>query len=270
MIFISMDSQDLIKGTAQYQIRYNSSSPESSSASSPNLRVREQLNFLGSLRNPDIWASSRERARLMETLRNVHGWGSFGSQRQANRGNPPRGENEHFRSEELERRPLGIFRAPSRSENRYSPQPGPAVEPSVNLENCDWPDVELPSNSADGNGFIPPPFIVTTETDIESSDGEEAPSAAVMADRLRRDSRWMADTDEEDDDLGNTNIFWHAHHESRFGGTGYLRASQRNTPSRIGPKETTSDDTDSLLAPHARFFIEKNKSRISIKFDPPV
>ena len=57
--------------------------------------------------------------------------------------------------------------------------------------------------------------------------------------------------------------------------TYYRRGSRRTEPSRIeivGPADVSGDSGASMevLPPHARFFIEKTRSVVSVKFDPAV
>lgn len=147
-----------------------------------------------------------------------------------------------------------------RSRNRDESESAATTLP--NLENCDWPPP-------------PPPFTVTTETDDESDAGEDESSAAVLADRSRRDARWPPESDSDDDgddELAALNSFWEARGDYRaLAGPGYARAVRRSTPSRIEPRETrAAAAAASAVAPHARFFIAKNKSKITVRFDPPV
>src|SRR5437870_1281995 len=67
MIFVSMSSDDLLSGTAGYQIEYTAPSPRNSSNSSSSSHEEEQLSLAESLTDPDIWAASRlGRAEAME------------------------------------------------------------------------------------------------------------------------------------------------------------------------------------------------------------
>ena len=57
--------------------------------------------------------------------------------------------------------------------------------------------------------------------------------------------------------------------------TYYRRSSRRTEPSKIeivGPADAGGDKRPSkeVLAPHARFFIEKTRSVVSVRFDPAV
>ena len=252
MIFVSMSSEDLITGTSGYKIEYSSQSPRHSSNSSPISREEEQLSLAESLTDPDVWAASRlgREEALQEEIERM----------------------------DMQNRALRFARmiqARRRVHDMYMlGEPGRGAPSSTNAnanvsENCDWPLTESNPAAVGVSAPTPPPFIVTTESDGESSGEDEQPSAAIMADRLRRDGRWRPESDDEEEDLIRMNAFWDARNEPRFGGAGYLRAARRSSPSRIEPKDS-SPETEGLITPNARFFIAKHKNKITVKFDPPV
>ncbi|OCL14771.1 hypothetical protein AOQ84DRAFT_280359 [Glonium stellatum] len=254
MIFVSMSSEDLITGTSGYKIEYSSQSPRHSphSPNSPISREDEQLSLTESLTDPEVWAASRlgREEALQEEIDRM----------------------------EMQSRALRFARmiqARRRVHDMYMlGEPGHEPPSSTNAnanasENCDWPLTEPYPTAVGVSAPTPPPFTVTTESDSESSGEDEQPSAAVVADRLRRDSRWRQDSDDEDEDLMGMNAFWDARNEPRFGGAGYLRAARRSSPSRIEPRDS-SPDAEGLITPNARFFIAKHKNKITVKFDPPV
>ncbi|KKY20605.1 putative regulator of chromosome condensationlike protein [Diplodia seriata] len=74
----------------------------------------------------------------------------------------------------------------------------------------------------------------------------------------------QSEEDDYEDEMRNVNHLW-----DRRTGPGIIRSARRNTPSKIEPEETAVVDGD-VLAPHARFFMQKSKSKITIRFDPPV
>jgi hypothetical protein len=251
MIFVSMSSDDLLSGTAGYQIDYTNQSAHQSSNSSTSSQDEEELSFAESLTDPAVWASSRlGRAEAVENEREF-------LDMQAQR----------IRWQRSRRRLRDqLWQESSRPDPPRHESPSNAT---INMtENCDWPVADSIHNSAVGvSAPTPPPFTVTTESDGSSSDEDEQPSAAVLRDRLRRESQWRLDTDDEDDDA-RLNGLWEGR-DGRFGGSGYLRAARRSTPSRIEPKDA-SPEADGLIPPHARFFIAKHKNKITVKFDPPV
>lgn len=115
-------------------------------------------------------------------------------------------------------------------------------------------------------------FNVNTTCDEPTSDEEEPSSPATLADLYRRD-RLPPPYDssaDDDDDEGFDRAMARA---GRMGAPSSIRRSRRKAePSRIEvlrPRNDAIKDKD-ILAPHAQFFIENDRSIVSIKFDPPV
>lgn len=115
-------------------------------------------------------------------------------------------------------------------------------------------------------------FNVSTTCDDPSSDEEEPSSPATLADLYRRD-RLPPPYDssaEDDDDDGLERAMRRA---GRIGAPSSHRRSRRKAePSRIEVAWPSTDvaKAKDILAPHAKFFIERERSVVSIKFDPPV
>jgi hypothetical protein len=146
-------------------------------------------------------------------------------------------------------------------------------------ENCDHTTEEHYTILRRVSAPTPPPFTVTTASEEEESDSnEETPSAAIMADLLRRESRWRAETDDEDDEIVprfgglrrapaldySTYGEWR---ERRQRNLEPIRTTRIDAPNRIHTPEPPPE-ADNTILPHARFFIAKNKSKITIKFHP--
>ena len=130
--------------------------------------------------------------------------------------------------------------------------------------------------------FPPNPvsFTVTTDCDDHSGEEEEESSAAILADRLHRDhlhQTYESSSEETEDGVLNhwvsSSTFAMGLHPSQ------RRSRRRANPSRIEIAEPQSDENQDehdsksnadVLAPHARFFIDMQRSQVSIKFDPPV
>lgn len=254
MIFVSMSSDDLLQGTSGYQIDYNNQSPHHSSNTSTSSQDEEELSFAESLTDPAVWAGSRQ-----------------GRAEAADGGRDPLGSQAHRRGWQRSRRRL---RDQLMQEGSRPPLPRPEPTPSATAnmaDDCIWPVADSTHRAAGVSAPTPPPYTVTTESDGGSSDEDEQPSPAILRDRLLRDSQWHLDTDDEDDAL-RLDPTWGGRLDRdsiRFGGSGYIRATRRSTPSRIEPKDA-SPEGDGLIAPHARFFIAKHKNKITVKFDPPV
>ncbi|KAF2012771.1 hypothetical protein BU24DRAFT_319395, partial [Aaosphaeria arxii CBS 175.79] len=254
LIFVAMSSDDLISGTSRYQIEYEAASSRASPA--PSSHQDQQLSFREAIEDPYIWENSRH--SLQEAM-----------------------------EEQIERLRLRGRRAPSgtleanrarrRRERRSLGQEDQEMYP----DNCDYP----PEDFGPGPGIsapTPPPFTITTESDEEESDSTpEQPSPAIMADRLRRESRWRAESDESEDDLlyrfPPPRRSYALEIQEQMGerrrrpdrALEPLRATRLRTPSRIEPKETHIA-SEGLISPSARFFIAKHKNKITIKFHPAV
>lgn len=140
--------------------------------------------------------------------------------------------------------------------------------------------------------YAEPQFRVTTEQDGNPdgrlNDDEEFPSGNDV-DLLDsgEDSELFCPVDEDDSDGGDTVEFNSrgrldsrrngGHRNSLYG----LGSNQRlDSPSLIEPPRSSAGATvgvsgdmngiSNIMKPHARFFIEREKSMVSINFDPPV
>lgn len=117
-------------------------------------------------------------------------------------------------------------------------------------------------------------FTVTTTCDTPSSDEEEPSSAATLADLYRRDHLPPAYdmSSDEETEYG----FERAMRRARQMGItsnhhGHRRSRRRAKPSRIEIViPNSSAERKQILPPHARFFIQRDSSVVSVKFDPPV
>ena len=122
-----------------------------------------------------------------------------------------------------------------------------------------------------------PGFKVTTTCDSPSSDEEEPSSAATLADLYRRDHfppAYHIDPPDEDsqDDLDQA---MQRARELGLPSSHRHRRRRRGKPSRIEavlpPGSKNADKEAQRVLPfHARFFIQREKSVVSVKFDPPV
>lgn len=123
-------------------------------------------------------------------------------------------------------------------------------------------------------------FGVTTHCDQPSDDEEEESSPQTLADRYHREfshrermpSSFSLTSDEDADDALNPAVISRrlGMSPSRIRSSG--RARRRESPSRIEVAPAREEEAvgSSILAPHARFFIESEKSTVSVSFDPPV
>lgn len=145
-------------------------------------------------------------------------------------------------------------------------------------EDCDYRTAQIPSEfTADA-----PPFQVTTE--CSDDEGDEA--ARPMHRRaFHRNFLPQFDSDSSDSDWGDTIDQHGSAHEQNI-----LFPINRSHRQRLRRRETASNITlaeaaearqvptqetmravgGELMVPHARFFIERDKSKCTVRFDPPV
>jgi hypothetical protein len=140
------------------------------------------------------------------------------------------------------------------------------IEPQfrVTTENEDNSDVGPPDNQ-ENNDDLPPRFFYfnedgellcpeeggdETDNGNAGNDGEEGEATAFNRGRFDMRRRIRSHRNQ------------HAIHRSRL-----------TAPSRIEPVAdfggSTASETPEIMKPHARFFIEREKSMVNIKFDPP-
>ena len=152
-----------------------------------------------------------------------------------------------------------------------------ARQESITAENATRPGL-----SSSPRPSLPPNdgFNVTTHCDQPSEDEVEESSPQTLADRFEREQLQrehilpsFSPTSDEDaeDALGR------AVRARRVGVPPHQlpsrrRGRRRDSPSRV---EVSLDEDErlaggDLLAPHARFFIDREKSNVTISFDPPV
>ncbi|KAJ9642845.1 hypothetical protein H2199_004366 [Coniosporium tulheliwenetii] len=203
MIFVSMTQDKLLSSTSQYEIQYLDPSSAPPLRSVPARDREEQLTLLESLRDPEVQAAYSRRASQL---------------RQA-------------------QRPRGVAR-PRSHEDLFLPTVSDNSNSTYDV--CDWPAFRAPAQPSTPRVDLPPitqPFTVSTDTDDEPSDEDES-SAATIADRLRRDSRWRPQSDsdtDEDEEMRPLNRYWAERMPA--GPLGYVRAIQRTAPSRFQVRE---------------------------------
>ncbi|KAF2652346.1 hypothetical protein K491DRAFT_695666 [Lophiostoma macrostomum CBS 122681] len=263
LIFVAMSSDDLISGTSGYKIEYESPSPRHSPprmSPAPSSLGDQQISLREAVDDPYIWENSRQgqQEAMEERIERMR----LRSRRQRDL---MRRSNELL---ERSRRQL----AEDWAMDSLDDAPG---------EHCEDPADENYTPAAAVSAPTPPPFTITTESEEDSDANEDMPSAAIMADRMRRESRWRTDSDEdEEDEISNRFTLRRSHALDALESYGEfrrwrnerhldpIRATRRQTPSRIvEPKEMQGDG---LIAPHANFFIAKHKNKITIKFHPAV
>ncbi|KAF2115064.1 hypothetical protein BDV96DRAFT_613031 [Lophiotrema nucula] len=250
LIFVDMSSEDLLAGTSGYKITYDESARQSPTPSSGS-HGDQPLSLQEAIEDPYIWENSRQ--GMQEAMEEQI-------------------ERLRLRSRRLR---VGSSTQPGQERRRGEPRSPNRQEDTA--EHCEYPTNESYA-TAGISAPTPPPFTITTESDDDTDESEEATAPAIMADRLRRESRWRADSDDEDDltyrlpqvrpayALGDT------YGERRWRTERFLdpiRAQRLRAPSRIEPKNDLPD-SEILINPHARFFIAKHKNKITIRFHPPI
>lgn len=249
---MTMSSDNILSSTAAYHLEYSPRSP----ALSPTLSEHDDdlLSLREAVEDPTLWMQSRQAALQdrIDRLRQRRG---------------------RLQTEMAER---DRVRESHRS---------PSVEDDT-AENCPYHVDDGGATAIGVSAPTPPPFTITTESAQEESDENDTlPSAAVMADRLRRESRWRQDSDDDDDDDDSDEDYGsrypfpplrRAHALDFSDGPNFSsirsihplrRAAPLRAPSRIEPREDWPE-SEGLLAPHARFFIARHKNKITIKFHP--
>jgi hypothetical protein len=241
-----MTPRNLLSGTASYRLEYTPRSP----AMSPNPSEPEDelLSLREAVEDPQVWMQSRP-AAIEERI-----------------------ERPRMRRGRLQTEMAGRDRD---HESRRSED----IEDET-AEYCPYQVDEGEATAIGVSAPTPPPFTITTESAEESDEHEALPSAAVMADRLRRESRWRPVSDDEGDDLlyrlpplrrsyalDSLENFGERRWRGQRAIHSIRRAAPLHAPSRIEPKENVTE-ADGVIAPHARFFIARHKNKITIKFNP--
>ncbi|KAM0334183.1 hypothetical protein ACHAQA_001203 [Verticillium albo-atrum] len=116
----------------------------------------------------------------------------------------------------------------------------------------------------------PPPFNITTECDEELSDGDRIVAHQRAPNRIGSLPFESESSDESNtfaqDEYGFVDPWSPAARRQETDTMTLAEAAHAHQHVADGTGASGSD----LMAPHARFFIEKDKSRCTIRFDPPV
>ena len=167
-------------------------------------------------------------------------------------------------------------RPPSRRADRGTPRIVPPPITGISrLESAVQHRIDIPTTANANIPVIgapsPPPFDVTTHCDTPSSDEEEETNETTLADRHLRNLLTPGSSDSED----------LSRQTSRRIGI-RQRSRRRSLPSRIeivGPSHKEGEESLStrsenrngdVIAPHARFFIEPERSMVTVRFNPEV
>lgn len=117
---------------------------------------------------------------------------------------------------------------------------------------------------------VPPPFRVTTECSDDEGEDPIPRGDWRAPNRIGSLPFESSETSEDEGDL-NGYSFRETYHRIR------RRRNRSNTAlaeaveaAQVATQEAVRAVGGELMVPHARFFIERNKSKCTIKFDPPV
>ena len=258
---MSMTSDDLLARTAQYRLRESSPLPRMSLVNQEGIDNEDPLELLGHLDRLD---RGEGRAQFDSFMRGMRG---------SNENRPPsrRADDQVLRTIPL---PVSNTRVYSRPW-RTSVEHGDATDDPFPLLDLGDDSTPPPRNRRSSISNF---FNVTTDCDDRSGDEEEESSPATLADRYRRD-RMPLSYDSSDDSDDGALVHWVTSRSRAVGlPPGNRRSRRRAFPSTIelGPRRHRDEDERDekgpvgILTPHASFFIEREKSMVSIKFDPPV
>jgi hypothetical protein len=263
LVFVAMSAEELLSGTAAYRLQYRTHSPSASPSPERRRYVRnaERISLREAVDDPDVWQTSRRRLQ----------------------------DNVESRIERLRLRTQRLTQqghAQAQSDNLRSSEPPVESDEDIDFD-CDY------TASAGISAPTPPPFnVTTTSEEDEESSNDDYPNVEIMADRMSREGRWRPSSDDENEDVAPRRnpgarfrqllqsaqfaddyemrarrISLGPRYRNILDNTEPIRASRLSRPSKIdtGPVDAESRN---ILAPHARFFIKKNKSKITIKFQP--
>ncbi|KAH0538740.1 hypothetical protein FGG08_004692 [Glutinoglossum americanum] len=265
MIFISMTSGDLLSRTAQYQIHYSSPPSHILPSNSGRMSNRQSRRSTAPpFRTPD--AAQMETHRLISELN-----------RRSDLSYLMPTTFSHRDGEQMESMPTHIHTPLNNAEDGENDRP--ILDAG---ENCDFP-LHIVDDSEQGHADIttpsPPPFVVTTEyTDEEH---ETNPDSTSEWDGRAMRGAVSTYSDEDDDEpfggriSARRSIGGRWEERWRLFGRSPVDLQARMVPGSIEATLQAEPShpplrEEEILAPHARFSIKKDKSKCSIKFDPPV
>ncbi|KAH6622193.1 hypothetical protein C7974DRAFT_217672 [Boeremia exigua] len=263
LVFVAMSADELLSGTSTYRLQHRTHSPSASPSPERRRYVRnaERISLREGFNNSDIGQYSHR--RLQDDVE-------------------ARIERLRLRTQRLNQE----SHARAYPANQRSSEP-PGSDEEVDFD-CDY------TTSAGVSAPTPPPFNVTTTSEEEESSNDDYPNVETMADRIQREGRWRPGSEEDDEDVaprrGTGAHFRQLLETAQFtddyemrarrislgpryrnilDNTEPIRASRLSRPSLI---DAGVEDVEkgSVLAPHARFFIKKNRSKITIKFEPAI
>jgi hypothetical protein len=139
-------------------------------------------------------------------------------------------------------------------------------------EDCDYRTAQIPSDFTTNA----PPFQVTTECSDSEDDGAAARQRHRSLHRLMGSGLRFEESDSSDSDRPQRlrpnldAVGPHSPRIRRRETASNITLSEAAEASRIATQEAVRAVGGELMAPHARFFIERDKSKCTVRFDPPV
>lgn len=148
-------------------------------------------------------------------------------------------------------------------------------------EECDYRTAQIPADFTENA----PPFQVTTE--CSDSEDDENPTQSSTHRTLHRVlGLRFEDSDSSDEENPSSEPAapspWHEDYLPSVFGMGRppnlrrretasnITLAEAAEASQVATQEAVRAVGGELMAPHARFFIERDKSKCTVKFDPPV
>jgi hypothetical protein len=131
-------------------------------------------------------------------------------------------------------------------------------------EDCDYRTAQIPSDFTSNA----PPFQVTTECDDSDSDETAARQRHRSLHRLMGRGLNFEDSDDSDNELPAFDDFGPRVPRREIASN--ITLSEAAEASQLATQEAVRAVGGELMAPHARFFIERDKSKCTVRFDPPV
>lgn len=293
LIFVGNSAEKLLEGAKPYHIQHTPRTSRSigrrsrSSSRSSSSRDHERLTLLESLHDDDISQAYRRhltRAQPLSTLAD-----DFDRRHDGLR-------DRRSDSGLLNWREIMEYMDINLSSDHEAERSGGPASTSY-LDNCDWPPLEpAPANPTEfARAPTPPPFTVDAESDDGASDIDDRdefgglhdnlPPPPIWADRtervaerirsLSRSRRALLADYPSDNNSSDDETRWASAQleELPRPSSLFARPQRRSTPGRIeSPPQIVVQpkEGEKPLTPNGKFFMAKHRSKISVKFDPPV
>ncbi|QDS70075.1 hypothetical protein FKW77_004715 [Venturia effusa] len=243
LVFVGMTPESLVKGSAAYHIRYEDSSSETRSPSPSS--GSESIPLVEALHDRAVWDAHRERSWYRDHDPDASG------------AHPATGQADNLRRADHFRRYPRRSSVRELTHSRWLTRGEETTQNASNLDNCDWPPLEPVSSNNLTRAPTPPPFTVIAESD-DGSDDASVRTGYLPPMVLRDDG-----SDEYRDTIRGLQY-------------GIPRPARRTSPGQIEPRSNPGTEGDNendgrnVLRPSASFFMGEQRSRITIKFEPPV